>query len=104
MQTDMGTIKNKATIFRIFIVAGILVAILGASIDFLVPGIVPAELEQAYGSVSTIEDATLKTLVVLGVFSVAFLSCGVAAIIGLFRFKNWGRRLALWITVLSLLI
>lgn len=99
----MKGIQTKA-LFRGFIILAVLLSILGAAIDLMVPGIVPAELAAAYASVSTIEDATLITLAGLGVIALVLAIAGIVALIGLYLFRSWGRRLSLWVTVLSVLI
>ena len=98
------TIVRMEKIFRGFIVLGVLLSVLGAAVDLLVPGSVPAELAEAYASVSAIEDATLISLAGLSVFALALAIVGIVALIGLYFFKRWGRRLSLAITVISVLI
>ncbi len=91
------------SIFRLLIIIGFCFSVVGAGLDFLVPGIVPEPLQEAYDAYTTAEEPSLLWLLIVSLFGLGILIVGAAATIGLLLFKRWSRRLAFWLSVLSVL-
>lgn len=96
-------VMKQVTIFRLMIVVGFCLAITGAFLDMVVPGIVPPVLEDAYDAYSA-EEPEPAHLLLLGVLLLLVFIAGLASTIGLFFLKPWSRRVALWVTVLAVVI
>lgn len=94
---------NQPTIFRALIVASVVIGGLGACVDFLVPGLLPPVLEDAYDAYAAAEELSIPLVLALVGFTVALVIGGVAGTIGLFLFKSWSRQLSLWLSVLATL-
>ena len=94
---------NQPTIFRALIVASVVIGVLGACVDFLVPELLPPVLEDAYDAYATAEELSIPFILALAGFAVALVIGGVAGTIGLFLFKSWSRQLSLWLSVLATL-
>lgn len=92
---------NTLKIFRLFLAASIVLAVMGAFFDTLVPDIIPRAIDDAYiEHVAT--DRSQSWLALAGVVSVGWAMAGIAAVVGLLRLKRWSRRLAFWVTVTGL--
>ena len=94
---------NQATIFRFLVVASIAIAILGASVDSFVPGLLPTVLEDAYEAYAAAEEPTMSYALALGGLALVLLIGAVVGTIGLVLFRPWGRPLSLWLSVLAML-
>jgi hypothetical protein len=87
--------------FRVLILAGLALGLVGSTIDFLVPSLVPSTLDDAWDSY--VADESWGSTVVIGSLASLVFVAGVVATIGLLLLKRWARPLALAVTVLSLL-
>lgn len=94
---------NQVTIFRFLVVVSIAIAVLGASVDSFVPGLLPTVLEDAYEAHVTAEEPTMSYALALGGIALVLLVGTVVGTIGLLLFKPWGRQLSLWLSVLTML-
>jgi hypothetical protein len=94
---------NQATIFRFLVVGSIALAVLGGAVDYFVPGLLPAALENAYEAYATAEEPTVSHALTLGGLALLLLIGAVVGTIGLLLFKPWGRRLSLWLSALAML-
>lgn len=95
---------NQHTIFRALILASSSIAVLAVCVDFLIPGLVPPSLKEAYEAYRAAEELSLPLLLALLGFAVALFIGGIAGTIGLFLYKQWGRQLSLWLSVLAMLL
>ena len=84
--------------FRLLVVASLVLGLIGAFLDTIVPGVIPKVLEDAY-KVYTDTDEGWGTAVILGVAAIGLLVAGIAATVGLLQLKRWSRSLALWVTI-----
>jgi hypothetical protein len=94
--------KRLTTLYRTLLVMSIACALLGGAIDSLVPELIPVSIREAQ---EALEETGLTTqdigLIVVGLpYLAAFAICAVA----LYRFRRWAPRLALYLTIASLLI
>ena len=96
------TVMNQTTIFRFLILASLALGILGAVLDLVIPGSLPAGLAAAYDE--HVDEEPLSLILVLGVVSIVIAVGAVAGTIGLFMFKPWSRTVAFGFSVLSLVI
>lgn len=94
---------NQTTIFRVLIVASVALAVLGTCVDFLVPGLLPTVLEDAYAAYSDADELTMSQAVMFSGIALVLLVGFVAGTIGLLLFKPWARPLSLWFSVLATL-
>jgi hypothetical protein len=94
---------NQETIFRFLVVASIVIAVLGTSLDLVVPGLLPAVLEDAYEAHVAAEEPMMSRALTLIGFMLVLLIGSVVGTIGLLLFKPWGRQLSLWLSVLAVL-
>ena len=94
--------RNTSTLFRVLIVVGLSLAIVGASIDMLVPALISDELTTAYNTETELQEWSIARITAVIVLSLALLVAGIASTIGLFLFKPWSRRMALLVTLLAL--
>ncbi|HEY0683863.1 MAG TPA: hypothetical protein VGD45_16140 [Steroidobacter sp.] len=94
---------NQATMFRLFVVASFAMAILGEFLDYLIPGLIPTDLDDAYVAWTAAEEPTMSYVLALGALSLVLLIGAVAGMVGLLLFKPWSRWLSLWISVLAML-
>jgi membrane-bound metal-dependent hydrolase YbcI (DUF457 family) len=88
--------------FRILLIAAILVGIIGALIDLVIPSLVPESLLKA----QELEDNSLLDahLLSIGGTVIALLIASIAATVGLYRFRPWAPRFTLVTTALTLLL
>jgi hypothetical protein len=94
---------NQATIFRFLVVTSIALAVLGALVDSIVPGLLPTVLEEAYETYVAAEEPTMSHALTLGGLALVLLIGTAVGTIGLLLFKPWGRQLSLWLSVLAML-
>lgn len=85
--------------FRLLLIGTLCVGIAGALVDLIVPSTIPDALRDAYEAYIAAEPA-LPAMVI----GLVVLVAGFAATIGLLLLKRWSRPLALWVTVVSLVI
>jgi hypothetical protein len=88
--------------FRILLIITILIGIIGASIDLVIPSLVPESLLKA----QELQDSSLSDahLLSMGGLAIALLIASIAATVGLYRFRPWAPRLTLITTALTLLL
>jgi len=98
----MPMFDNQATIFRFLVVASLVIAILGASVDYFVPGLVPPVLDEAYQAYAEGEEPTLSYALAMGAGALVLFIGGIVVTIGLLLFKSWSRPLCLGLSVVSL--
>lgn len=90
-----------STFFRLSIVVSVALAVVGAFID-AVPGLIPAELWRAYES--TVPQGIRTKDIVLMVIGAPLFVATLVSIVGLYRFRPWSPRAALYVSIASLLI
>lgn len=95
---------KQSTLFRSLILVGLAFSIIGSGLDFFVPSLVPTEITDAYDSYTDTQEPGLAWILTLGIGGLILIIVGIASTIGLLLFKPWSRRLALWLSVLSLLM
>lgn len=93
---------NQMTIFRFFVVASFVLAVLGPCADLIFPGLIPAVIEDAYESYVA-EEPTMSYVLVVGGLSLVLTIGAVVGTIGLLLFKPWSRQLSLWLSALAML-
>jgi len=86
--------------FRRFIIAYVALAVPAIFIDLILPMLVPAPLRAAQQALDA--EASTVSLAILIVGLLLLLGGLVAALLGLFRFRRWGRTAAMIFTVISL--
>jgi len=91
---------NQIALFRSFILASIAMAVVGPSLDFFVPGLLPQQLGDAYDAYLA-EEPALWLVVAVGAFSLVLLVGAVVGTVGLFLLKRWSRGFSLWLTAIS---
>lgn len=94
---------NQTMTFRCLVVASIVTAVLGASVDAFVPSLIPAVLGDAYEEYAAAEEPTMSNALILGGAALALFIGAVVGTIGLLLFKSWGRQLSLWLSILAIL-
>ena len=87
-------------LFRTLLLASLVVAVAGALVDVVFPSLIPEPIRAAQEAV----DAELSNAFVFGslVLIAILLVAIVASYIGLYQFRSWGRRAALWTTLAAL--
>jgi hypothetical protein len=93
---------NQVTIFRFLVVASLAIAVLGACVDFLIPGLLPQVLDDAYQAYAAAEEPSMLFALTLGGVALVLLIGVVAGTIGLLLFKSWSRQLSLWLSVFAI--
>lgn len=86
--------------YRALIIAFVVLGLLGGALDLIFPSLVPPDFRQ----VQEAQDNSLSTMSLL-LFGGLGLAGGVCALVssyGLFRFRPWAPRLAIWGTALAL--
>jgi O-antigen/teichoic acid export membrane protein len=86
--------------FRFLLLASLVVGIVGVFVDFVFPALIPQPLLSALDEVNEQASDTL----VFAIMALALLIALIASYIGLYKFRNWGRRCALWVTVASVIV
>lgn len=94
---------NQTTIFRFLVVASIVMAPLGASLDFFVPSLLPTVLGDAYEAYAIADAPAMSYVLALAGLALVLFIGSVVGTIGLLLFKPWGRPLSLWSSVLGML-
>ena len=87
-------------LFRLIVVIGFLMAIMGATLDAVIPDAVPRQLSDAYESFSN--EALDANWYIAGALA---LVCGIGifiATVGLYLFKPWARTAAVVVTIAAL--
>ena len=95
--------QNQVAVFRTLIVLSLVLSIVGAVIDLVIPGLVPESLSQAYEAYAATE-ASMTAILIAGVVSMVLLVLAVVATVGLLVLQRWARSLALWSTAVSFLV
>lgn len=93
---------NQTTIFRFLVVASIVMAPLGASLDFFVPSLLPTVLGDAYEAYAIADAPAMSYVLALAGLALVLFIGSVVGTIGLLLFKPWGRPLSLWSSVLGM--
>lgn len=75
----------------------------GSMLDAIVPGLLQPEVKAAVKA-AMISHASRTAIIVVGLLSLAVVVVGIASIVGLWLFKRWARPLALWSSVVSVLL
>jgi hypothetical protein len=96
-----GINMNQTAIFRLLILASLVLGVLGSLVDLFVPGLFPPELEKAYDAY-VVEEPSPWLAVAMSVSALIFLVAVGVGTVGLWLFKRWGRGLSFWLTVVSI--
>jgi len=96
--------KNTKKIFRTLIILNIVLAIFGSTIDFIFPELVPASLKNEYNNIFEKEDFSLLFSAFIGLISFIIIIAGMIATIGLYLLKKWSRSLAVFVSLLVVII
>ena len=88
------------TMFRVLLLASLVLGLAGAVIDVFAPGLVPEVLWQALADV-TGEDATWKDYVLM-VAGVVLLAAAVVSVYGLYLFRRWAPAYSVIVTVATI--
>ena len=94
---------NQVMTFRFLVMISIVTAVLGASMDFLVPSLIPAVFGAASEAYAAGKEPMMSHVFLLGGLALVLLISAVVGTIGLLLFKSWGRQLSLWLSVLATL-
>jgi hypothetical protein len=89
-----------ALAFRLFIVTSVLLAIFGGVIDAMFPDLLPEPLRKAQDALYSSELRTQDILLI--VVGLPILAGGLVSVIGLYQFRPWAPRLALFVTIATL--
>ena len=87
-------------LFRALIIASVVAGVLGASVDAVFPSLIPASVAKA---VEDLPPPQMLAILSAGVLVLVTFGGFVTATIGLYMFQPWSRRLAIVMTLLSLL-
>jgi hypothetical protein len=88
------------TLFRSLIIACLVLSVAGACIDFIIPGLLPANLDEAYDAYTSAEP-NWTLVVVMGLLMLVILIFALISTIGLLVLRPWARPMAIWTTILS---
>jgi urea transporter len=99
---SVPTARRTVLVLRTLIVAGLVLAIVGSSIDMLIPDLIPAVLEDAWEAYIS-QDPSWIFIAIGGGLTVIVFVAAIVATIGLLLLRRWARPLALWTTVVSVL-
>lgn len=92
---------TASSFFRLSIVLSVALAVVGAFIDAM-PGLIPEELWHAY---ETVVPQGIRTKdIALIVIGLPLLFATVVSIVGLYQFRPWSPRAALYVSIASVLI
>lgn len=94
---------SQVAVFRTLIVVSLVLALAGAIVDFVFPGLVPEPLSKAYEAYAESE-SSMSLMVILGGMSIFLLVLAVVSTVGLLVLQPWARPLALWSTAVSFAI
>lgn len=83
--------------FRLFIVTSLVFAFLASFIDAIFPSLLPEPFRQAQDALASSELGTQDILLI--VIGLPILVVGLVSAIGLYRFRPWAPRLALFVTI-----
>jgi urea transporter len=86
-------------IFRVLVLASFVAALLAATLDTAVPGMVPKALDDAYSAYWNENGGTGTVVIMTGVLLLALF-----VTVSFLLMKRWSRRLALWATVASFVV
>lgn len=95
--------QSQVTVFRTLIVVSLVLSLAGAVIDFIIPGLVPESLSQAFAAY-TESEFSMTAVMVAGGISIILMMMAVISTVGLLVLQPWARSLALWSTAVSFLI
>jgi len=95
--------QDQVTMFRALLIISIVLSIIGAFIDFIIPGLLPESLSSAYEAYAATE-ASMPAIIIAGLASIVLMVVAVIATVGLLVLQRWARSLALWSTVVSFLM
>jgi hypothetical protein len=88
--------------FRLLLIASIVLGIAGGSVDFICPTLVPAELYDAQDNYDAAMSAwhmwSIRAFVLVGVILL------IPSYYGLYRFCPWAPRLAIWMSVIDIIL
>lgn len=89
-----------ATLFRTLLIASVVTGLLGAFLDVIFPGLVPASIQKAFDELPPPPGPAL-----FGAGALVLVTFGgaVASVVGLYAFQPWARPLAVWMTILGFL-
>jgi urea transporter len=90
-------------IFRVLIISSLVLAIFGGVIDEVIPDLLPKVLDDAWDSYDS-EEQSWASIAIIGGFALVLLVVGLVATIGLLLLRRWARPLALWTTVISVVM
>ena len=91
--------KQPTTVVRALLVASLESALVGGTLDALIPGLIPRSLREAQAALDTPE-FTARELGLL-VFFVAYTAAFLVCVVALFRFRHWAPRATLYLTIAS---
>jgi hypothetical protein len=87
-------------LFRTLLLASVATGLLGSFMDVALPGLIPAPVAKAFEALPA---TPMPALVVAGALVVITFGGTIAAIVGLYFFQPWSRKLAVAMTLLGLL-
>ncbi len=100
MSDRAGAVPLTPALFRWLIVASLLIAVAGSTIDMVWPSLMPEPLAYALDEVRTAQEWDMPATLLTGALMVVLIA-GLAAMVALYQFRAWGRSLSLWGSVIS---
>src|SRR5439155_25959106 len=93
---------QPTVLFRLFIVGSIVLEVCGGVIDLVLPNLVPEGLRDARDAMAS-GDLRFQDYLLIGI-GIPIVITFIAAAIGLYRFRSWAPRTALYVTLASLVL
>ena len=93
---------SPASTFRFLIVVSLALELCAAFVDAVFPGLVPEPLRLAQDAVASPDFRTQDILLI--VIGLPIFVVGLVSAIGLYRFRKWAPRLALYVTIAGVAI
>jgi hypothetical protein len=97
---------SLTAIFRLALIASLVISIVGSAVDFVFPSLLPAPLQEylkANWNAELEKGLNPWDLVIL-IIGIPFLLLTIASYIGLFLWKNWARQLCLILAIIGCLM
>ena len=88
------------TLFRAVLIGSVATGLLGSFIDILFPSLIPEPVTKAFDALPA---TPMPALVLAGVLFVITFGGTITAVVGLYLFQPWSRKLAVLMTLLGLL-
>jgi hypothetical protein len=95
--------RNVTLWFRCALVASWAFVVIGVLVDILFPSLIPPTISEEFASYTPPAfDAVPLVVLVIGMIILTLLTLVIT--IGLFRFKSWAPRLAVYLTIVTLVV